>query len=262
MLRKGAAQQQQQKRRRDGVRKGSGLRGCDVPVSCAACGVRSPGGPGGPRQGALAGLGSLQAGTAPAMANASCAALWPAPACWHGHCVDGSCACDEGWELVGVDIDGAELCVRAKGVVPLLYLVWACSDAACLLLLLANSWLNLQLGWHRQRFEVLSLLWFEMGSALYLIVAFSGWLSPEREMGHSGLSLLLFTAAMSCISIGATMHTVRQVSALRGRDTASGQYVDTLLKATVALEVFRIVAVVFAMGECSCWRDSNAFATD
>jgi hypothetical protein len=184
-----------------------------------------------------------------AMANASCAALWPAPACWHGTCVDGACACNNGWELGGVDIDGAELCVRLEGVVPYLYLLWASADAACVLLLLANAWLDMQLGQLHQRFQMLSLLWWEVGSALYFIVALSGWLSPEHEVGRSGLSLLLLVGALSCINIGAAIHSVRQISALRHRDPKSGHHVDTLLKATVALQVFRVVAVVVAVGK-------------
>ncbi len=183
------------------------------------------------------------------MANASCAALWPAPACWHGKCVDGACACDNGWELGGVDIDGAELCVRLEGVVPYLYLWWASADAACVLLLLANAWLDKRLGRAQHRFQMLALMWVLVGCALYLIVAISGWLSPEHEPGRSGLSLLLLVGALSCMNIGAAIHTVRQISALRHRDPESGHYVDTLLKATVALQVFRVVAVVIAVGK-------------
>ncbi len=73
----------------------------------------------------------------------ACVALWPAQPCgWRGQCVGGTCQCDEGWALSGLDTQGADQCIKYRPITGAPHVTWAAVVPPLALLYASNVLLD------------------------------------------------------------------------------------------------------------------------
>jgi hypothetical protein len=141
-------------------------------------------------------------------APSSCAALWPAPACfWGGHC-DASaapqCVCGPGWSLGNVEVEGARLCVVPEGgVVQSLYRWWAAMIALNTLIVTpAKSWVRQVHARFKLRGDRLALLVDWASGPFFFACAWRGSTDPGHEILASSVTYALFCTGLFCQHIG------------------------------------------------------------
>ena len=125
----------------------------------------------------------------------ACVALWPAPPCgWRGQCVGGTCQCEAGWALSGLDTQGADQCIKYRPITGALYVTWAAVMAPTAVLYASTVLLD----WRFRRGMVspsdraaAALAGFAF--VMYFICALHGALRSDDELGNSRASIALLT---------------------------------------------------------------------
>jgi hypothetical protein len=128
----------------------------------------------------------------------ACVALWPAPPCgWRGQCVGGTCQCDEGWALSGLDTQGADQCIKYRPITGALHVTWA-AVVPPLALLYAS---NVLLDWRVRRGSVgsgdrVAAALFGVSLVMNFTCALRGALRSDNEVGSSRASIALLITAV------------------------------------------------------------------
>lgn len=191
----------------------------------------------------------------------ACAALWPAPACgWRGQCVGGTCQCDAGWVLSGLDTQGADQCIKYRPITGALYVAWAATVPPMAVLYALNvlhDW-RIRGGTVGHGDRVAAAL-IGLMLLLFFTCAQRGALSDD-EVGSSRASIALLTTAVVAARMAKSIFRDRQLQcseALGSVKPETRRLLTRVLVASITLSVSQLFVVwgaVSALPVVWIWR--------